>query len=96
MDALLQTALRPPWREPVLTAAVMVALLAVNLILANLPLGRLGSALIVAFAGVQAALVLWVTMEVRRGEGLLKLFALFGLFFVAVMFAISLIDYLTR
>lgn len=96
MPGLLRLALRPPWREPVLIAAVMIALLAVNLVLANLPLGWPGSLLIVAVAGIQAGLVLWYAMEVRREEGLVKLFALIGLFFVTVMFAVSLTDYLTR
>jgi cytochrome c oxidase subunit 4 len=77
-------------------AAALIGLLSSNLLLANLSLGGLQPLLIVAIAGAQAGLVLWYAMDARRQEGLVKLFALVGLFFIAVMQALTMVDYLAR
>lgn len=83
-------------REALVIYASLLALLAVNLLLAVLPLGVAKPFLIIAVAAIQAGIILWYSMEVRRQDGLVKLFAVIGFFFVLILFGLGLADYLTR
>jgi cytochrome c oxidase subunit 4 len=79
-----------------LVLAALLALLGANMGLAQLDLGRLKPALILAIAVSMATLVIWFFMGVRRATMLTRLFACAGFFWLLILFGLSLSDYLTR
>ncbi|WGF90943.1 oxidase [Marinivivus vitaminiproducens] len=87
---------QPHLREAWLVYAVLIGLLALNLILVHLPIGILRPLLLLAVAAVQAGITLWLSMEVKRQPPLVRLYAFLGFFFVLTMFALTLNDYLGR
>ena len=76
--------------------AALLGLLLLSLFLGYIPMGPLTVASGVAIAAVKSTLVLVFFMELSRSRALLRLAALAGLIFVAVMFALTLADVLTR
>lgn len=71
-------------------------LLAGNLVLARLDLGALAPAPILAIAALQALLILWFFLHLRRARALVRLAAFAAFFWVLILFGLSLGDYLTR
>lgn len=88
----LQTALR----ARLLSYAVLLTLLAVNVTLAQLPLGRAGTTAQLVIASLMAFIVIWVFMQVGQASGLVRAFAGASLLWLALMFAFTLTDYLAR
>ncbi|WP_336486588.1 oxidase [Methylobacterium nigriterrae] len=88
--------LRRRLRTPLITFAALLALLAVNVTLgATLPFRHVWIVeLLVVTAMV--AIILLVSMEVRREPPLIRLFACLGFFWVAILFGMTLTDYLGR
>ena len=83
-------------REPVLTAGALLVMLGINVALgATLPFPNVWIVeLIVASAMVVT--ILLFSMEVRHEPPLVKLFAGIGFFWVGILFAMTLVDYLSR
>lgn len=82
--------------EALVVYAALLALLAVNVVLAILPLGGWRVVPIIGIALLQAGIILWFTMEIRGQPALVRLFSLLGFFFVLVLFGLASMDYLTR
>ncbi|GJE37331.1 oxidase [Methylobacterium persicinum] len=88
--------LRRRMRTPVLTFLALLSLLAVNVTLgATLPFAHVW-ALEIAVVGVMVALILLVSMEVRKEPPLIRLFSGLGFFWVCIMVGMTLTDYLAR
>jgi cytochrome c oxidase subunit 4 len=80
--------------------AVFVALLALlgaTVAVAEVDLGGPWNfAAAFAIASVKAALIIWFFMNIRYSTPLSRLVAFAGLFWLAIMFALTFADYLTR
>ena len=74
----------------------LLALLAVNIGLTFLPLGRAKTAVNLAVAVVQASLMFTVFMRLNRASALVKLTAAAGLVWLSFLFLIGSADFLTR
>src|SRR3569833_1769338 len=79
-----------------LSYAILLALLAINVTLAQLPLGRAGTTAQLVIAGLMAFIVIWVFMQVGDASGLVRTFAGASLLWQALMFVFTLTDYLAR
>jgi cytochrome c oxidase subunit 4 len=83
-------------RDLLVYAALMV-LLALNMAQAKwLDLGVIGRAVTLGLAVAQAALLLWYFLELRTATGLIRLAAAAGFFWLSLLFALGLNDWLTR
>lgn len=87
--------LLPP-RAFVLAWAALLALVAVNLAVAYVPLGAANPALAFAIAAAQALIVALALMKLRRASPLSRIFAITGIFWLLLLFGLSLTDYATR
>ncbi len=88
--------LRRHLRAPLATFAALLGLLAVNVALgATQPFAH---AWIVELgvAGLMVAIILLVSMEVRKEPPLIRLFSGIGFFWVCIMVGMTLTDYLAR
>jgi len=84
------------WRMPGAVWLALLALLALTVGSAFIPLG-LGNGLINAsVAAIKVALVMVFFMKLRSSSGLLRLAALAGMFWLILMFVLTASDYLTR
>jgi caa(3)-type oxidase subunit IV len=79
-----------------LSYAILLALLALNVTLAQLPLGRAGTTAQLVIASLMAFIVIWVFMQVGDASGLVRTFAGASLLWLALMFVFTLTDYLAR
>ncbi|HET9651125.1 MAG TPA: cytochrome C oxidase subunit IV family protein [Usitatibacter sp.] len=86
----------PPPRVYWLTWLALLLLLAATFAIAHLGLGVLNPAASLAIAAAKVTLVALFFMHLRRGSALVVLFALVGLFGLAILFALSGADYATR
>ena len=75
---------------------VLLGLLGTTVGTYYLQLGALGVAANLGIAAAKALLIAWFFMHLREVSGLVRLFALGGLFWLAILFGLSLSDYLTR
>jgi cytochrome c oxidase subunit 4 len=75
---------------------VLLALLAATFVLAHFRLGAWNTAASLAIAAAKVALVALVFMQLRRSPALVVLFALVGLFALAILLGLSGADYATR
>ncbi len=88
--------LRQRLRTPLFTLAALLLLLGVNVVLgAWLPF-RAAWMVEAAVALAMVALVLWTSMELPQEPPIIRFFALVGFFWVAILFTMTLVDYLTR
>jgi cytochrome c oxidase subunit IV len=88
--------MQPPPRRIVFSWLGLLALMAGNIGLAYAGLGAFAPFAHVAIAAAMAAIVLVVFMELDRGASLLWVFAGAGFFWLAILFALTGIDYWTR
>jgi cytochrome c oxidase subunit 4 len=86
---------RPP-RILVLSWIGLLALLALTVSAAYLPLGAANTVIAMAIAGVKGALVATVFMELRERHPLTIPFAGAGFFWLGIMLWLALADYVTR
>ena len=86
---------RPP-RRIVLVWLLLLVLLGGNVGLAYVGLGGFAPLVQLAVAATMAAMVLVVFMELDRGASLFWVFAGAGFFWLAILFALTAADYLTR
>ena len=83
-------------RTPLLSFAVLMALLAINVVLgASLPFGAVWLLELLVTA-CMVLIVLLVSMEVFHEPPLVRLFASLGFFWVCIMFGMTMVDYLSR
>lgn len=71
-------------------------LLAATIGVAQLELGALNPLLNLSIASLKALLIAWSFMHLREGSGLVRVFAASALFWLLILFGLSLSDYLTR
>ena len=83
-------------RTPFLTFLALLALLAVNVTLgASLPFAHVWIVEL-AVVGMMVAIILLVSMEVRKEPPLIRLFSGLGFFWVCILFGMTLTDFLAR
>jgi len=75
---------------------VVVGLALVNIFLSKAGLGTLALPVQLGIATVQAVLVAWYWMHMRRKDTVVTLTALTALFFIFIFFVLTLSDVLTR
>lgn len=85
--------LLPLWRSGIVIGVALMALLALTLVLAYVPLGGFNGPVSYAIAMTKALLVAFVFMKLRSSSMLLALAALAGLFWLSTLFALTLTDY---
>ena len=81
---------------PALVWAGLLLMLAANVGVALLPLGRVKTPLNLLLAVAQASLMFVVFMRLNRASALVKLTAAAGLVWLSFLFLIGSADYLTR
>jgi cytochrome c oxidase subunit 4 len=86
---------RPPLRL-LIVWLVLLLLLSGNVALAFVGLGALAPFTHIAVAATMAAIVLIIFMELDRGVSLFWVFAGAGFFWLALLFVLTAVDYLTR
>ena len=74
----------------------LMVLTAVTVGAAYVNLGAFNFAVAIAIAGFKASLVVWFFMHVKYQSHLTKLTVATGLFFLAILLGMSLIDYVSR
>ncbi|MCK1478839.1 cytochrome c oxidase subunit 4 [Bradyrhizobium sp. LB1.3] len=86
---------RPP---PVLIGAWLglLALLALTVMLAYVPLGAGNAVVALSIGTIKAGLVAAVFMELRHSNGLTLVFAGAGLFWLGILLWLGLMDFMTR
>ena len=84
------------WRRNLPVWVALMALLALSAWAAYWPFGRIDTALGFAIAGIKAALVALVFMQLRHASGLVRVVAACGLFWAAILFTLTLADVLSR
>lgn len=77
-------------------AVALLVLLVITIITAKMELGRLTNVVNVLIAGLKATLVALFFMHLRYREPAMRIFALAGLFWLTILFTLTLSDYLTR
>lgn len=74
----------------------LLGLLALTIGAAYIDLGPLNTAVALAISAAKGALILLFFMDLRRAPGLLRLAAGVGFFWLGILLAHTLSDYLTR
>ena len=77
-------------------AVALMLLLVATIVAAKLELGALANVVNLGIAIVKAALVALFFMHLRYREPAMRVFALAGLFWLVILFTLTLSDYLTR
>jgi cytochrome c oxidase subunit 4 len=75
---------------------IVIGLAAANIGLSTVGLGKLALPVQLAIASVQACFVAYYWMHLRRKDTVVLLTALSSLFFMFIMFVLTLSDYLSR
>jgi cytochrome c oxidase subunit 4 len=87
------------WRPPLALVSAWLALLtllALTVVLAQIPLGSLNAIVALTIAFVKAAVVATFFMELRHRGMRTFIFAGAGLFWLGILLWLGLMDYLTR
>ena len=84
------------WRRNGLIWAGLMLLLTLTLILAYVPMGLLTPAAGIVIALAKAGFVILLFMELAKARPLIRLAAMAGVVFLAVLFALTLADVLSR
>ena len=84
------------WRRNLRVWAALMALLALSAWAAYWPWRPLNTVVGFAVAGLKAALVLLVFMQLGRASGLVRIAAACGLFWAAILFTLTLSTSLSR
>jgi len=75
---------------------ILLALLALTVTAAYMPLGWAKTPVNLAISVTQASLVMLFSMHLRRAHPLVKIIAVIGFFGIAIMIVLTLFDVLTR
>jgi cytochrome c oxidase subunit 4 len=84
------------WRRNGLIWTALMLLLTVTLVLAYVPMGWLTPAAGIVIALVKAGFIILLFMELAKAQPMIRLAALAGVVFLAVLFALTLADVLSR
>ena len=87
---------RAVMRGPVITTAILFCLLAAEVLLAMTTPFRACGYVELGIAAVMVVIVLTFSMELTHAPPLIRLFSILGFFWLAILFGITMIDYLTR
>ena len=79
-----------------LTYLALLVLLAATVLSAQFQLGIWNPVINLTIATAKAILIAWVFMHLRESSGLVRLFAVAVVFWLLVLFFLSLADWLTR
>lgn len=96
MSAHPRNAVGGIWRRGLIVWALLLALLAASLVSAYAVPAPWGAALTFGIAATQAGLVALLFMRLDRADTLVRLAAACGLFWLAILFALTLTDTLSR
>ncbi len=88
--------LRERMRTPLITLVALLLLLGLNVLLGALLPFRQVWMVEAAVALAMVIIVLWASMELPQEPPIIRFFALVGFFWVAILFTMTLVDYLTR
>ena len=88
--------LRQRLRTPVLTFLALQSLLGVNVLLGIFFIGSRVWVLEALIAASMVAIVILFAMEALKDPPLTRLFAAIGFCWVAILFALTMVDYATR
>lgn len=88
--------LRRHLRTPFLTMLTLLALLGTNVILGIFFISGKMWIAEVAIAMVMVATVVMIAMEAHKEAPLIQLFSGLGFFWVAILFTLTMVDYITR
>lgn len=86
----------PAWKTYGAIYIVLLVLLAVTVLAARFDLGRWNFAVALFIASAKATLIVWFFMHVRNGDPLVKLVVVIGIFWMVILFSLTLADYRTR
>ncbi len=75
---------------------ILIALTAMSIFVAYLDLGRVNVIVALTIAGIKALLVALFFMHVRYSARLTQVVVVGGVFWLMIMFALTMSDYLTR
>ena len=78
------------------TYVALLALLIATVLTSKMEAGKVAAVVALAIAATKALLVALFFMHLRYSSGLSRVFAVVGLVWLAIMFSITLADYLTR
>jgi len=78
------------------TAAVLLVLLVLSIVTALIDLGKAATVVALVIAAIKVSLVAALFMHLTLSSRLTRLFAVTGLFWFAILIALTLSDYLTR
>jgi caa(3)-type oxidase subunit IV len=87
---------RKIWLGSLWTWLALVLLFAISLGSAYIPLGDGNLALNLSIAAVMAVILIVFLMDLRSSQALIRVTAVAGLFWMALMFSLTFSDYLTR
>ncbi|HVS33322.1 MAG TPA: cytochrome C oxidase subunit IV family protein [Thermoanaerobaculia bacterium] len=76
--------------------ATLMVLTVVTVLVAYVDLGQLNIFIALGIAGFKATLVVLYFMHVKYASPLTKLFAVTGIFFLAILLGLTMIDYASR
>lgn len=76
--------------------AALLVLLIATVFAAKVDVGRWNFPVAAAIASVKAALILLFFMHVRYSRALIWLFSIAGFFWLAILFTLTMSDYMTR
>ncbi len=88
--------LRQRLRTPLVTLLALLLLLGANVALGAWVPFRQVWMVEAAVVLAMVAIVLWASMELPQEPPIIRFFALVGFFWVAILFTMTLVDYLTR
>ena len=78
------------------TLTALAILLALAVGAAHIDLGRFSPVIAMTLSAIKAALIAAIFMRLVREPGIVRLFAAAGLFWLAILFTLTLADYRTR
>ena len=84
------------WQRNLLIWAALLVLLGVTCVAAYIPLGTLNVVVGLSIAAIKASLVAFLFMNLKRSDALIRLAAAAGFFWLIVLFALTLSDFLMR
>lgn len=87
---------RPTAKVYYATGVALFLLLAATIVASKLSLGTAAPIVALGIAAAKAALVALFFMHLRYSNGISRLFAFAGLFWLVILMGITLADYLTR
>ena len=84
------------WKGPLAVWIILLALLAVSVGSAFIPLGRFNAAVNLAIAAIMVCMLAAFLMNLRWSSALVRIFAPSGLLWLVFMFVLIFTDYLSR